>query len=109
MEMPAAETAILDQRSALITELIGLLGAEYVISTSAQMAPFDMDALTAYRQQPLAVVLPGSVAQVQSVLALCHRRGIKVVPRGAGTSLSGGALPLADGLLLGLTRLFKIK
>jgi len=109
MEMPAAETAILDQRSALITELIGLLGAEYVISTSAQMAPFDMDALTAYRQQPLAVVLPGSVAQVQSVLALCHRRGIKVVPRGAGTSLSGGALPLADGLLLGLTRLSKIK
>jgi glycolate oxidase len=109
MEMPAAETAILDQRSALITELIGLLGAEYVISTSAQMAPFDMDALTAYRQQPLAVVLPGSVAQVQSVLALCHRRGIKVVPRGAGTSLSGGALPLADGLLLGLTRLSNIK
>jgi glycolate oxidase len=109
MDMPAPESAILDQRDSAIVALTGLVGRDYVVSASAQLSPYDTDALTAYRQKPMAVVLPGSIAEVQAVMAYCHAHQIKIVPRGAGTSLSGGALPLADGILLSLTRLSKIK
>ena len=73
------------------------------------MRPYESDGLTAYRALPMVVVLPDSVAQVRAVLAYCHREGVKVVPRGAGTSLSGGALPLEDGVLLSMTKFNKIK
>src|SRR3546814_11109352 len=66
------------------------------------MRPYESDGLTAYRQLPMVVVLPETTAQVAAILKYCHAGGIKVVPRGSGTSLSGGALPLADGVLLGL-------
>src|SRR5207253_7669090 len=64
--------------------------------------------LTAYRQMPLVVVLPETTAQVSAVLKYCHAHGVKVVPRGAGASLSGGARPLADGVLLGLAKFNRI-
>ena len=73
------------------------------------MRPYESDGLTAYRQLPMVVVLPETTAQVAAVLAYCHGEGIKVVPRGAGTSLSGGALPLGDGVLLGLAKFNRIR
>ena len=73
------------------------------------MRPYQSDGLTAYRQLPMVVVLPRTVDQVAGVLRYCHANGIKVVPRGAGTSLSGGALPLGDGVLLGMARFNRIR
>src|SRR3546814_14308153 len=72
------------------------------------MRPYESDGLTAYRQLPMVVVLPETTAQVAAILKYCHAGGIKVVPRGSGTSLSGGALPPADGVLLGLGKLNRI-
>src|SRR6516162_8682262 len=72
------------------------------------MRPYESDGLTAYAQLPMVVVLPETTEQVSRVLALCHREGVKAVPRGAGTSLSGGALPLADGVLLGMAKFNRI-
>src|SRR5262249_2249799 len=73
-----------------------------------EMRPYESDGLTAYRQLPMLVVLPETTEQVSEILRFCHAEGIKVVPRGAGTSLSGGALPLADGVLLGLAKFNRV-
>src|SRR5437667_4186333 len=72
------------------------------------MRPYESDGLTAYRQLPMIVVLPSTTEQVGQVLRYCHAQSIKVVPRGAGTSLSGGALPLADGVLLGMAKFNRV-
>ena len=73
------------------------------------MLPYESDGLMAYRQPPMVVVLPDTTEQVSKVLKYCCEQGIKVVPRGSGTSLSGGALPLADGVLLGLGKFKRIR
>src|ERR1700684_1135985 len=73
------------------------------------MVPYESDGLMAYRQPPMVVVLPDTTEQVSRVLKYCFEQGIKVVPRGSGTSLSGGALPLADGVLLGLAKFKRIR
>src|SRR5471030_1333474 len=73
------------------------------------MKPYETDGLTAYHQPPMVVVLPETTEQVSQVLRYCHDEGIKVVPRGAGTSLSGGALPLADGVMLGMAKFNRIR
>src|SRR5205814_7108298 len=73
------------------------------------MRPYESDGLTAYRALPMVVVLPETTEQVSRVLVYCHAQGIKVVPRGAGTSLSGGALPLTDGVLLGMAKFNRIR
>lgn len=78
------EPAILAQREALLGELRGFLAADQVIADGAGLRAYDSDAFTAYRQQPLVAVLPNDVAELSQVLALCHRRHIKVVARGAG-------------------------
>src|SRR6202011_4507255 len=75
----------------------------------AEMVPYESDGLMAYRQPPMVVVLPDTTEQVSQVLKYCFEQGIKVVPRGSGTSLSGGALPLADGVLLGLGKFKRIR
>jgi glycolate oxidase len=106
--MPAPEPGILAQRDALLAELRALLPAARVIADAAGLRAYDCDALTAYREAPLVAVLPDTVAELADVLAICHRRNIKVVARGAGTSLSGGALPLADAVLIGLGRFNRI-
>ena len=72
------------------------------------LRPYECDGLSAYRQVPLAVALPETIEQVQTVMRLCHEHGVPVVARGAGTGLSGGALPLADGVLLGLAKFNQI-
>ena len=80
-----------------------------VVADSAGLAAFDGDALTAYRQKPLVTVLPRDAEQVAAILAYASEHGVPVVPRGAGTSLSGGALPRADGILLAMTRMNRIR
>ena len=106
--MPEPKADVLARRSGLVEALTRLV-PDGVIADLDALAAYDCDALTAYRQKPLAVVLPKTAEQVSAVLALCHREKVRVVPRGAGTSLSGGALPLSDGILLGLSRMSRIK
>jgi glycolate oxidase len=107
MLMPAPDPAILARRAELLARL-RVAVPDGVIEDEASRRAYDQDALTAYRQMPMLVVLPSSTQQVAAVLRICSSLGVKVVPRGAGTSLSGGALPLADGVVLGLARLSKI-
>ncbi|MDF2617799.1 MAG: hypothetical protein K0S00_458 [Xanthobacteraceae bacterium] len=106
--MPEPKADILARRAQIIADLRAIVPGEGVIDTEAEMRPFESDGVTAYRQMPLAVVLPSTTEQVSKVLAYAHANGIPVVPRGAGTSLSGGALPLADGILLGMGKFNRI-
>jgi glycolate dehydrogenase FAD-linked subunit len=108
LKMPEPDREILDKRREIVRGLRSIVPGEGVIDTPEQMRAYETDGLTAYRQVPLVVVLPETVQQVARVLDYCHRRSIKVVPRGSGTSLSGGALPLADGVLLGLSKFNRI-
>ncbi len=108
LKMPPPDQAVLARRSEIIAALERLVAADAVISESAALRPYESDALTAYRQPPMVVVLPETVQQVSAVLAWCDGQGVKVVPRGSGTSLSGGALPLADAVLLGMARFNRI-
>ena len=94
--MPEPDRTVLDRSAAIIKDLETLIGLEGVISEEEGRRAFETDALTAYRQIPLAVVLPRSTEDVSKLLKYCHQDQLKVVPRGAGTSLCGGALPSAD-------------
>jgi glycolate oxidase len=109
LQMPAPDVDVLAHRERIVTALRAIVPGEGVIAAEREMRPYESDGLTAYRQLPMVVVLPETTAQVAAVLRYCHREGIKVVPRGAGTSLSGGALPLADGVLLGLAKFNRIR
>ena len=108
MKMPEPDQAVLRRRGDIIRDLMAIVPGEGVIADEREMKPYESDGLTAYAQLPMIVVLPETTEQVAEVLAYCHTNGIKVVPRGAGTSLSGGALPLADGVLLGLGKFNRI-
>ncbi len=108
LEMPELDVDILGRRNEIIRDLRALVPGEGVISETSEMRVYESDGLTAYRQLPFVVVLPETVEQVSAVLRYCHKTGLKVVPRGAGTSLSGGALPLGDGVLLGLAKFNRI-
>src|SRR3954447_5406754 len=107
--MPAPDQGVLARRDRIVAGLRAIVPGEGVIATEREMRPYECDGLTAYRQLPMVVVLPDTTEQVSRVLKLCHREGIKVVPRGAGTSLSGGALPLSDGVLLGMAKFNRIR
>src|SRR3989454_7959498 len=107
--MPASDQAVLDRREAIVAALRAIVPGEGVIDTPAEMLPYESDGLMAYRQPPMVVVLPDTSEQVSQVLKYCFEQGIKVVPRGSGTSLSGGALPLADAVLLGLGKFNRIR
>ena len=108
LKMPEPAREILNKRREIVRGLRSIVPGEGVIDTPEQMRAYETDGLTAYRQVPLVVVLPETVEQVSKILDYCCRRSIKVVPRGSGTSLSGGALPLADGVLLGLSKFNRI-
>ena len=95
-------------RAALAAELRAFLPDDAVLEREEEVRPYECDGLSAYRQLPLLVVLPRTVAEVQRILRICHERRVPVVARGAGTGLSGGALPLPDGLLLSLARFNQI-
>ncbi len=108
MRMPTPNDGLLQRRSEIVDRLRGVVPGPGVIGERDLLRAYECDGLTAYRQVPLAVVLPSTTAQVSDTLRLCQEMGLKVVPRGAGTSLSGGALPLADGIVLGLSKFNRI-
>src|SRR5690242_10763770 len=108
MQMPMPDAAVLRRRPEIIEALCGIVPGEGVIVSEAERRVYESDGLTAYRQLPLIVTLPSTVEQVAAILRYCKENSIKVVPRGAGTSLSGGALPLADGVLLGMAKFNRI-
>ncbi len=108
IEQPAPKQNILARRSAIVAGLRRLLPDSAVIAEKLRMKPYETDGLPAYRQMPLAVVLPDTTEEVAAVMAFCHAEGVRVVPRGAGTSLCGGALPMEDAVVLGLMRMNRI-
>ena len=108
MLFPNADQGILDRRAEIVSALKSMLPAGCVIDDDKSMSAFDTDGLSAYRNQPLVVVLPETTQQVADVMRWCRDNAVKIVPRGAGTSLSGGAIPLSDGVLLGLGKFNKI-
>jgi glycolate oxidase len=108
MEMPAPDDAVLQRRAEIVEALRRIVPGEGVIVSETERRAYESDGLTAYHQLPMVVVLPSQVEQVAAVLRYCQQNGVKIVPRGAGTSLSGGALPLADGVLLGMAKFNRI-
>ncbi|GBD42624.1 putative FAD-linked oxidoreductase [bacterium HR40] len=108
MRLPEPDERILAARTRIVAELRRIVPGEGVIDDPSELAAYECDGLTAYRNRPLAVVLPETREQVAAVLRFCNAEGVKVVPRGAGTSLSGGALPVADGIVLGMSKFNRI-
>lgn len=94
--------------SSFIKQCVSLLGQDNVIADAERLRVYECDALSAYRCLPLLVALPESIAQVQGILRLCAEFKIPLVARGAGTGLSGGAMPAADGIVLGLSKMQRI-
>ncbi|MAQ39029.1 MULTISPECIES: FAD-linked oxidase C-terminal domain-containing protein [Thioclava] len=105
MEMPKPKEDLLARKPQIIARLREVLPADAVIDDPSETRAYECDALSAYRCQPLGVVLPRSTAEVAAALKACHELGVPVVPRGAGTSLAGGSMPQADSVVLGLARM----
>lgn len=108
LRLPEADGKTLANRAQIIADLRTFVPGEGVISHEREMRPYESDGVTAYKQLPLVVVLPETTEQVCQVLKYCHDNGIRVVPRGGGTSLSGGALPLGDAVLLAMGKFNRI-
>ena len=108
MQMPALDPYILARRGEIVAALKAIVPGEGVIDVLDGMRPFECDALSAYRQMPLVVVLPSTVEQVAAILRYCQANKVKVVPRGAGTSLSGGSMPVGDAILLGMAKFNRV-
>ncbi|BCH26605.1 lactate dehydrogenase [Mesorhizobium sp. L-8-10] len=108
LAMPQPDAGTLARRDEIVADMRIIVPGEGVVDAVNAMRAFETDGLTAYRQLPLCVVLPETVAQVSSILGYCNERNIRVVPRGSGTSLSGGALPLEDAVLLVMSRFNRI-
>ncbi len=108
MRMPEPDKKVLARRDEIIRGLSEILPPGSLLSEEDDLRAYECDGLTAYRQIPMLVALPTTTAQVSLILRFCEENNVKVVPRGAGTSLSGGALPLADGVLLGMAKFNRI-
>src|SRR6188472_3365318 len=108
MQMPPLDPDILRRRGEIVAALQAIVPGEGVIDDLDGMRPYECDGLSAYRQMPLVVVLPERVEQVSAILRYCQDNKVKVVPRGAGTSLSGGSMPVGDAILLGLGKFNRI-
>jgi glycolate oxidase len=108
LKMPDIDRNVLARRLEIAAALRTFIKPEAVIDTAREMRVYESDGLSAYRQLPMLVALPETTAQIAKILSYAHANKIKIVPRGAGTSLSGGALPLEDGLLLGMAKFNKI-
>lgn len=108
MQMPAPDARTLAAKDAIVAGLRAILPADAVIDDPVETRAYECDALTAYRCPPLAVVLPRSTEEVAACLRYCAAQGVKVVPRGAGTSLAGGSMPSADAIVLGLARMNRV-
>ena len=108
MLMPKPNGATIAKRDEIICALQSIVSDECVITDEEELRAYDCDGLMAYKQIPLIVVLPETTAEVSKILKYCHENDVKIVPRGSGTGLSGGALPLADGITLGLGKFNKV-
>ena len=105
MELPQPDATILAKKNRIVRKLHAAVPAGEVITDEVETRAYECDALTAYRCLPLCVVLPASTEETANVLKVCHDEGVPVVPRGSGTSLAGGALPTADSVVLGVSKL----
>jgi len=108
MKMPTPDSTVIARRDEIIAAMRAIVPGDGVIVDEDALRVYECDGLTAYHQLPLIVVLPETVRQVSQILKYCHETGVKVVPRGAGTSLSGGALPVADGITLAMGKFNRI-
>ncbi|MEK9671751.1 MAG: FAD-linked oxidase C-terminal domain-containing protein [Rhodospirillaceae bacterium] len=108
MQMPEPDQAVIARRAEIVRAMRAIVPGEGVIADESMLKAFECDGLMAYRQLPLIVALPETTAQVSEILKYCHEHQVKIVPRGAGTGLSGGALPLADAITLGLTKFNRV-
>src|SRR4051812_12184217 len=107
LKMPEPDRQVLARRAEIAAALRAIV-PDGLIDDHDALKAYECDGLTAYRQPPMLAVLPRSTEQVCAILRWCHAQGVKVVPRGSGTSLSGGALPLADAVLLGMARFNRV-
>ncbi len=105
MQMPVPSASIIDRKQQIVAKLQAVLPNSHVIHKDTEVHAYECDALTAYKCPPLCAVLPTTTQEVADVLKVCHAEGVPVVPRGAGTSLAGGALPTADCVILGVARM----
>jgi glycolate oxidase len=105
---PMPDETILARRDAIIAGLAACVPPECLITSFDERRAFETDALSFYRRVPLAVVLPRTTEDVAAVLKFCHAERVKVVPRGAGTSLSGGAIPQEDAIVVGIAKMSRI-
>ena len=105
MQMPVPDAAVLARKSELVARLKAVMASGAVIDDPMETRAYECDALTAYKCAPLAAILPSTTGEVAAALKICHEMGVPVVPRGAGTSLAGGALPTADSVILGVARM----
>ena len=108
LKMPETDKDVMARRVEIAAALREIVPGEGVITEEAERRAYESDGLTAYRQLPMIVVLPETTEQVSEILKYCNDNNVRVVPRGAGTSLSGGALPLEDGVLLGLGKFNRV-
>ncbi len=106
--LPAPDARVLARRDVIVKDLVRVLGADRVVADEDGRRAYETDALTAYREMPLAVVLPRSTGEVSAALRYCYENNIKVVPRAAGTSLVGGALPSADSIVIAISKMNRV-
>mgnify|MGYP003352483228 CR=1 FL=1 len=105
IEMPYMNGIDFLRQAEVLARLSRVLPAEALRHAREEARPYECDGLSAYRQLPMLVALPGNEEEVGAVLSICHELSVPVVARGAGTGLSGGALPLGNGVLLSLARM----
>ena len=108
MHMPEPDRGVIARKAAIVARLRAAAPGAPVIDAPEEVRAYECDALTAYRCPPLAVVLPSSTAEVAAVTRVCFEEGVKVVPRGSGTSLAGGALPTEDCVVIGVSRMNQV-
>ena len=105
---PSLDQDVLRRREAIVAGLSGLVPPDSLITAEDSRRAFETDALTSYRRLPLAVVLPRTTEEVSAVLKFCHQQKVFVVARGAGTSLSGGAIPQEDAVVVGVSKMNRV-
>src|SRR4051794_13156419 len=105
---PEPDSGILARRDQILAGLSRLVAPEALIVSDDERRAFETDGLTAYRRMPLAVVLPSSTAEVSAIMRFCNENGVKIVARGAGTSLAGGAIPQEDAIVLGVAKMNRV-
>ena len=108
LQMPELDQAVLARRETIVAGLRRIVPGEGVLTDERERRTYESDGLTAYRTIPMVVVLPETSQQVAAILRFCQAEGVRVVPRGSGTSLSGGALPVADGVLLAMGKFKRV-